>query len=310
MKNVLLCAFVLLGAVSIAHADVELLGWDPSSLTNYGPNNWSPTTTGTGITSVAGISRGAGLETGTTGVHGWGGISWSGTTESAALSNQEYFTFGFTVASGYSVSIKSLSEAYRRGANSPDSGELQYSINGSAFNDVASLAFTNTFSTGDVLSLTLSSVSALQNLSAGTVLSFRQANWYASGSPDTSAGWYIFNHDAGDDFSLFGTATSVGTLPVGDVDGDGHVNAKDVKVMLGALTNLAGYETTYGFSPTTAANNLDVNHDSKVNNSDLQWLINHLKTGNGMAAAVPEPSTFLLALLSATIMAAIAFTQR
>jgi hypothetical protein len=30
------------------------------------------------------------------------------------------------------------------------------------------------------------------------------------------------------------------------------------------------------------------------NNADLEWLVNHLKTGNGSADAVPEPASALL----------------
>jgi hypothetical protein len=50
-------------------------------------------------------------------------------------------------------------------------------------------------------------------------------------------------------------------------------------------------------SPAEAANVLDVNQDTVVNNFDLQWLLDHLKGGTGNVATVPEPSTLLLGLI-------------
>ena len=66
---------------------------------------------------------------------------------------------------------------------------------------------------------------------------------------------------------------------------------------------MANYESTYHLSPTAAATVLDVNQDSQMNNSDLQWLLDYLKTGHGSLTAVPEPATFSLGLLGALAVA-------
>jgi hypothetical protein len=80
---------------------------------------------------------------------------------------------------------------------------------------------------------------------------------------------------------VFGTAVAGGVLLVGDINQDKSVNVKDVTAILGALTNMADYESTYHLSPTAAATVLDVNQDSQMNNSDLQWLLDYLKGGAG-----------------------------
>ncbi|HZZ29337.1 MAG TPA: dockerin type I domain-containing protein [Pirellulales bacterium] len=88
------------------------------------------------------------------------------------------------------------------------------------------------------------------------------------------------------------------SLPIlGDVNRDGHLDAKDVTAMEQALTNEATFAA--GESLTTAQLNLigDMNGDGKFNNTDLQSLINALKSGKGSTEDVPEPSTFVLLAL-------------
>jgi hypothetical protein len=127
---------------------------------------------------------------------------------------------------------------------------------------------------------------------------FRQTNWYANNTtPDKTAVWYIYNNNvSGDDFSFYGNL-------VGDINQDNAVNTKDVAVMLNALTDELGFESSYNLSPEQAGNILDLNNDGQVNNSDLQWLLNYLKSGNGNVSAVPEPPSFLLGFMAAAVVA-------
>ena len=91
-------------------------------------------------------------------------------------------------------------------------------------------------------------------------------------------------------------AASGGAL-VGDINQDHVVDARDVGPMLAALSNVSGYSAV-----------LDLNHDSNVSSADLQWLLNHLKTGNGTLDAVPEPSSF--ALISVGAMGVLRICRR
>jgi hypothetical protein len=90
-----------------------------------------------------------------------------------------------------------------------------------------------------------------------------------------------------DNFSL---SFSSGAGPVhGDVNGDGHFNAADIKALEQALTN----GTSSGF-----ANVADFNNDGAVTNVDLQGMLTALIAGQGSASAVPEPSAIALAGLA------------
>jgi hypothetical protein len=79
----------------------------------------------------------------------------------------------------------------------------------------------------------------------------------------------------------------------GDVNFDGHVNAKDIAAMMQALTNETGYAQINGVSKSDLETVGDVNVDGTFNNADLQNLLAVLKTGGG-STSVPEPSTLIL----------------
>ena len=85
----------------------------------------------------------------------------------------------------------------------------------------------------------------------------------------------------------------------GDMNQDGHVNASDIKPMMEALTNLAGYKTDFSItlSDQEIASLMDFDNNSARDNGDLQGFLTYLKTGHGSTDAVPEPATWVLALL-------------
>src|SRR4029077_15811214 len=83
-------------------------------------------------------------------------------------------------------------------------------------------------------------------------------------------------------------------LPIqGDVNRDGHLDAKDLAAMQSAVADPEDYAASLGL--TTSQLNLvgDINGDGVFNSADVQKLINTLKTGGG-SESVPEPSTFVL----------------
>ena len=81
----------------------------------------------------------------------------------------------------------------------------------------------------------------------------------------------------------------------GDFNNDGHFNTGDIPVMLSALTNLPGFETTNGYSPTDMVTLGDFTSDSRFTNADIQGMLEALRAGQGNVAAVPEPTAVLLA---------------
>ena len=89
----------------------------------------------------------------------------------------------------------------------------------------------------------------------------------------------------------------------GDMNFDGHVDAKDIAALQAALTNTTGYLSTnfgngtpssHGVTTANIGSYADVNGGTKFDNSDLQSLLLYLKTGHGSVSSVPEPSTIVL----------------
>jgi formylglycine-generating enzyme len=91
----------------------------------------------------------------------------------------------------------------------------------------------------------------------------------------------------------------------GDMNFDGHVDAKDIAVLQLALTNLTGYLALYGSHGVTASNigqYSDVTGGNHFNNSNIQSLLNYLKTGHGSVLPVPEPNTAVLAIIACSLI--------
>jgi hypothetical protein len=96
--------------------------------------------------------------------------------------------------------------------------------------------------------------------------------------------------------------TPVTILKHGDFNFDGHVDSRDISTLLAALANASAYQN--GLNSQGAAllpadiSALDVNGDGQLNNADLQYLLNVLKTGGGSRNSVPEPRAWMLMLLA------------
>jgi hypothetical protein len=105
---------------------------------------------------------------------------------------------------------------------------------------------------------------------------------------------------------------TTGTLYVlpnrGDVNRDTHVDIADVSALMTALSDLPNYQGS--LTTTQLAEIADLTGDNLVTNADVQGLIVFLANGGGSSsvAAVPEPSTALLALV-ASALAAVAFRR-
>ncbi len=106
---------------------------------------------------------------------------------------------------------------------------------------------------------------------------------------------------AGTTQSVYGltnlTDDAVPLLP-GDFNRDGSTNAGDLAAMLGALSDLSGYKASQNLSDAQLEVIGDLNNDFTINNSDLQAFMILLKGGFGTTTSVPEPSTFVLAVVA------------
>jgi 2',3'-cyclic-nucleotide 2'-phosphodiesterase / 3'-nucleotidase / 5'-nucleotidase len=227
---VALSATLLVASTGTTRAAV-LAGWDVNSLpggaSNYGPSPFPATTLDPNLT-VVGWTRNTTLTTGGSGAaRAWGATGWcvggSGgtcssppTTEAAAIAAGAFVTSALTANAGYKVSFTSISRFnYRRSSTGPASGELQYQVGAGTFTDIAPLSYPVTTSTGGAIAppaLDLSGIPALQNVPAGTPVTFRVVNWNASNSGGT---WYVWDGSSAtpgvSDFEIQGTVTRVAT---------------------------------------------------------------------------------------------------
>src|SRR5205814_5837580 len=79
----------------------------------------------------------------------------------------------------------------RHSSTGPINGSLQYQIGSGPFTEIAAFSYpSNTSSGGSLSPMDLSAISALQNVGAGTNVTFRIVNWGGTSSAGT---WYIFD---------------------------------------------------------------------------------------------------------------------
>jgi hypothetical protein len=163
--------------------------------------------------TVVGLTRGAGVGTsGTAASGGWGGNGFDSPSAVAAIAAQDFATFSLTASNGYTMSFTNISRFdYRRSTTGPPNGVLQYQIGSGSFVDIANLSYP-TIGSGDSLgSINLSAIGALQNVPAGTNVTFRIVS-YGGSSPTGT--WYIYNtaNNTAVDFSIAGSLNPVVAL--------------------------------------------------------------------------------------------------
>jgi hypothetical protein len=173
-----------------------LAGWDFSALPG-GSNAFgaSPLAASMADASVdvSGLTRGTGVgTTGTAAARGWGGTSWTASSAASAVAANTFVTFSMSAKSGYLLSLSSISRIdYRRSSSGATAGVLQVQVGSGTFSDVTSFSYSSTSSSGASLpAVDLTGVPSLQNVPAGTVVTFRIVNYGASSA---NGSWYLFD---------------------------------------------------------------------------------------------------------------------
>ena len=97
------------------------------------------------------------------------------------------------------------------------------------------------------------------------------------------------------DYQVVGIAPN----PVrGDLNQDGIVTKADIDVLMNALSNLAGYQSSENLTAANLLTIADVNGDGVIDNRDEQALISLVATSGGPGGAsitaVPEPTALIL----------------
>jgi len=180
-----------------------MMAWEMTGQSNGGSSPMAPTTVDNRLV-VEGLTKGIGIGAVNTG-NVWGGNDFMGTDLASAIANQDFATFSVTPASGYQVSFSQI-PAYniRRSSTGPLTGIWQYRKGSGAYTDIGSSISWGTVTSGNYNpqpAINLSAITDLQNVPAGTTVTFRVVTWGGTGTAGT---WYI-NTIAGDDLAVLGT---------------------------------------------------------------------------------------------------------
>jgi hypothetical protein len=187
------------GSITVLETPIKVIGWDFNSLTGYGSSPQAATNSDANVT-VGGLTRASGFGTGGTAASN----AWGGTGNGTA-------TFTVKANSGYTLSLSEIS-AYniRRSGSGSTIGQWAYSLDGSNFTNIGSAitwGSTTTSSGNSQSAISLIGISALQNLSDATTVTFRIVN-----TGGTTGTWYLNNFQTGDDFIIQGYVKSVPQL--------------------------------------------------------------------------------------------------
>ena len=185
-------------------------GWDFSSTT--------PTRTSASTLTVGGLTVGAGLTGTGTGVantfgpfSAWAAVNGTATTLATAESGNKYIGFSIQTTTKNLQLTELIGFKARHSNTGPSTLALEYSTDGSVYTVATSIANpTGALSTGAggtsynaVTGLDLSSITALQNITAGTTVYFRL---YGYGSTNTGGTFYLgdLGNTTGVDFGING----------------------------------------------------------------------------------------------------------
>lgn len=188
-----------------------LAGWDVSGQTNFGTSPLVPTTSAPFVSVVA-LTRGSGVKTSGSGATGgWGGTGFTNTSVASAIASNTFVTFSITVSNGYRMSLTNLNRFDTRRSNTgATNGVLQFQVGTAAFVDVTNFTYSNAANgfTNPPIDLTI--YPSLQNVGAGTNVTFRIVNCNAGGSSGT---WYVWDYagSPASDLSVLGTVIQVPT---------------------------------------------------------------------------------------------------
>ena len=187
------------GWIGAAQAQTTIVGWDFNGLSAYGASPLTPNSKDGNVTSV-GLTRNGFATTGTAAGSTWGGVGNGSATFSVKA--DPGFTLSLTQISAYNV---------RRSGSGATTGQWAYSLDGTTFVDIGSAitwGLTTNAAGNAQTAITLSGVSALQNLPATTTVTFRVTLTGA-----TTGTWYLNNFQTGNDFVVTGTVSAAATAP-------------------------------------------------------------------------------------------------
>lgn len=262
-----------------AFAQTTIAEWAPTATNspggagNFGTSPFVATTAATNVT-VGGLTRGSGILTPATGSgagSAWGGTDLTSTTAAAAVTANDFVTFTIAANTGYKFSVAGI-DPYniRRSGTGSTTGQWQYQVGSGTFTNIGSAITwgTGTAAAGnEQAAIDLSGVTDLQNVVAGTTVTFRLLVYGASATGGT---WYINGNASATSKTLTikGTVATNPTMSVGDVNATKASLVKNTivsnEITFGAATRVSVYNAA-GQVVKTA----EVSENSKLDVSAL-----------------------------------------
>ncbi len=187
----------------------QIAAWNNNSLSGVTAGSINATTNDGNLnTSV--LSRGSGI-TATSLGGGYASSGWNVSTEALAVSGNKYYQATINAASGFQVSLSTLDWKVRNTSTGAQTVIWAYSTDGSNFTDIGSPISLGTTPSGGTVQaqISLSGISALQNVPNSTTITFRLYGWGASASTGTLA----FGTGNVNSLAFGGTTGSAGATP-------------------------------------------------------------------------------------------------
>ncbi len=192
-----------------------IAGWSAQSLALVTASPWAATTTDPSLSTTPGLNRDTGLtQQSLTRGFASSGFPTAGPVNGGASTTDLFFDL--TVKGGFTDSLSEFDLNYRSTGTGPTNAELDYSVNGgtsfTAINTaIGGAGFTTTSTFQSIAPVSLTGISALQNIAAGTTVRFRLVPY---GGTATTGTFAVFNNtNANNDLAILGTTSNVPVAP-------------------------------------------------------------------------------------------------
>lgn len=212
-------------------ATAQLISFNPATSVGFGASPWTPPAVLAPGLSTSGLIRGSSILT--SGTPAGGCYGGSGGWFAGALDAN---SFSITISAAcQEISISSIAGFTRRSGSGPSGCNIYYSLNGAPYVFAGSWVTTSTSgTTGTAGSTTLSSVAALQNIPAGTIIKF-----LINPTGSTVGNWYFTNTS----LAINGTAVAIVAPTVGSSPVNSAIPAgSGTSFSVSGVTNAASYQ--------------------------------------------------------------------
>ncbi len=288
----------------------SLLGWQFGSPASAGNEaTYSSTSNATGLaTSI--LSRGAGIPGDPLYalVRGFtaGNFAPLNSVKTDAVNNGNYYQFTVTPSYGYTTSLSTIDARIRRTSAAANSYRWKYSVDGTNFTEIgaADATFMSTFDGTDQPQIDLSSITALQNITFGTTVTFRIYAWGNTTATGTFAlGRYNVSGTTINSLELQGSMVALPSAATDYFRSKQTGNWQSTGIWESSSDNVNWMNST--LVPTNAATNISIVSGHTVTSSSDISIANTSVAGSLIVASntsIAIPSSKTLTITGAVVL--------